>query len=106
VLRFLMTKGLPITFALASVLLVLIPAHISLADDQSPRNSAHSSSTTTPFGHTVVGKAVLYTLHNPHGMEVRITAYGGIVAALTAPDRTGHFDDVVLGYAELVACND
>ena len=40
----------------------------------------------------------LYTLRNRHGMEARIMTYGGIVTALTAPDRNGHYADVVLGY--------
>ena len=40
----------------------------------------------------------LYTLRNSRGMEVRITNYGGIVMALTAPDRQGRFADVVLGF--------
>jgi len=34
-------------------------------------------------------------------MEARIATYGGIVTYLTAPDRTGHYADVVLGYGSL-----
>ncbi len=36
-----------------------------------------------------------------HGAKVQITNYGGIVVRLYAPDRKGHFDDVVLGYDKL-----
>ncbi|MDH7570699.1 MAG: aldose epimerase family protein [Armatimonadota bacterium] len=43
----------------------------------------------------------LFTLRNGRGMEARITNYGGIVVSLTAPDRRGHFADVVLGYDRL-----
>jgi aldose 1-epimerase len=34
-------------------------------------------------------------------MEVRIITYGGIVTYLTAPDRDGHYANVVLGYDAL-----
>lgn len=55
-----------------------------------------------PFGQTSDGEAVeLYTLTNANGMEVAITTYGGIVVSLTAPDRDGHYADVVLGFDDL-----
>jgi aldose 1-epimerase len=48
------------------------------------------------------GEAVeFYTLRNRHGMQARIATYGGIVVALTAPDRHGRYTDVVLGYDTL-----
>ncbi len=48
------------------------------------------------------GEAVsLYTLTNANGMQAEITNYGGIVVSLTAPDRDGNFEDVVLGYHTL-----
>jgi aldose 1-epimerase len=34
-------------------------------------------------------------------MEARIATYGGIITFLTAPDRAGHYADVVLGYDTL-----
>src|SRR5436190_16276794 len=55
-----------------------------------------------PFGKMDDGSQVdLYTLTNAHGVEARITNYGGIVVSLKVPDRTGKFDDVVLGYDNL-----
>lgn len=45
--------------------------------------------------------ASLYTLTNAHGMEARITNYGGVVVSLTAPDRHGAFADVVEGFDSL-----
>ena len=58
--------------------------------------------THAPFGKTPAGVAVdLYTLRNRHGMEARISTYGGIITTLTAPDRNGHYADVVLGYDTL-----
>ena len=54
------------------------------------------------FGEMPDGAAVdLYTLRNAGRCEVKITNYGGIVVSLTAPDRTGKLDDVVLGYETL-----
>jgi aldose 1-epimerase len=55
-----------------------------------------------PFGVLQNGTAVeLYTLRNTRGMEARIATYGGTVTYLTAPDRSGKFADVVLGYDAL-----
>lgn len=55
-----------------------------------------------PFGKTKDGIPVeLYTLTNAAGMKAAITTYGGIVVSLTAPDRNGTFDDVVLGFDTL-----
>jgi aldose 1-epimerase len=43
----------------------------------------------------------LYTLTNAKGMQVGIITYGGAVASLTAPDRSGKYADVVLGMDSL-----
>jgi len=37
-------------------------------------------------------------LTNSQGMEVRAIPYGGIITSIRVPDRSGNFDDVVLGY--------
>ena len=48
------------------------------------------------------GKQVyLYTLSNANGMTAKITNYGAIVQTLTAPDKNGKIEDVVLGYDKL-----
>lgn len=63
---------------------------------------AQPSITKQSFGKTSDGQSVdIYTLRNRHGMEARITNYGGIVVSLTAPDRDHKFADVVLGYNDL-----
>jgi len=60
------------------------------------------NTTKQPFGQTADGTAVdLYTLTNDTGCEAKITNYGGIVVALSVPDRAGEADDVVLGYDNL-----
>src|ERR1051326_2306569 len=69
-----------------------------------PTTSAAASGEIShkPFGKTQDGTPVdLYTLRNRHGMEVKITNYGGIVISISVPDRNGHFGDVVLGYDNL-----
>lgn len=56
------------------------------------------SITSAPWGSTKEGKPVeLYTLRNASGMEIKVTTYGCIIVSLTAPDRNGHLEDVVLG---------
>jgi aldose 1-epimerase len=54
------------------------------------------------FGHAIDGKQIfIYTLKNSKEMEVKITNYGGIVVALSVPDRKGKFEDIVLGFEKL-----
>lgn len=54
------------------------------------------------FGTTEDGKPVdLYTMANDRGMRVRFLSYGGVIASIEAPDRTGRLDDVVLGFRTL-----
>jgi aldose 1-epimerase len=56
------------------------------------------------FGVTADGKAVhVYTLSNDHSVSARILDYGGIIAELNAPDRSGKTRNVVLGFADLKA---
>jgi len=56
----------------------------------------------TVFGTTPQGETVdVYTLTNTEGMEVRAITFGGIIASIRVPDRTGKFDDVALGFDKL-----
>lgn len=58
--------------------------------------------TRAEFGKLPDGTAIeIYTLTNPHGVEARITNYGGRVVSLTVPDRRGGTADVVLGFDTL-----
>jgi aldose 1-epimerase len=54
------------------------------------------------FGHTVNQEPVnLFTLSNNHGLEIKITNYGGTVVSILAPDRDGNFGEVTLGFDNL-----
>jgi aldose 1-epimerase len=67
-----------------------------------PTATAAGAISSTPFGTAPDGVSVsLFTLRNLHGMEAKITNYGGIVTRLTAQDRNGRFGDVVLGFDTL-----
>ena len=55
-----------------------------------------------PYGTTQAGEAVdAYTLRHAEGMEVEVITYGGIITRWTAPDRSGTYANVVLGYDSL-----
>lgn len=55
-----------------------------------------------PYGPLADGRtAQLYTLRNAGGLVAKITNYGGILTELQVPDRTGQFQDIVLGRASL-----
>jgi aldose 1-epimerase len=44
----------------------------------------------------------LYTITNKNGMELCVMNFGARVVSLTAPDRNGKFEDVVLGYKNAI----
>ena len=63
---------------------------------------AQATVTKQSFGKNEAGENIdLYTLRNTHGVEAKITNYGGILVSLKVPDRNGKFDDVVLGFNDL-----
>jgi aldose 1-epimerase len=54
------------------------------------------------FGTLADGRAVeAVTLRNASGVAARIVAYGATLQSLIAPDTSGSFADVVLGYADI-----
>ena len=59
------------------------------------------SITSEPFGQVGGTPVHRYTLTSGHGTRVRILTYGGIIQSIEVPDRTGHVDDVVLGFPTL-----
>jgi aldose 1-epimerase len=59
------------------------------------------SITSEPFGQAGGIPVSRYTLTSGHGMRVRILTYGGIIQSIEVPDRTGHVDNVVLGFPSL-----
>jgi aldose 1-epimerase len=55
-----------------------------------------------PFGRLPDGReARLHILQNKTGARAEIADFGGIVVRLLMPDRTGHLDDVVLGFGSV-----
>jgi aldose 1-epimerase len=65
--------------------------------------AAHGGPTISkdPFGQTGGTTVYRYTLANDHGLRVSILDYGGIIQSLEAPDRSGHEQDIVLGFPTL-----
>lgn len=60
------------------------------------------SITRREFGRLTSGRVVHeYTLDNGAGLSLHAINLGGIVTALRVPDRHGHIDNVVLGFASL-----
>lgn len=53
------------------------------------------------FGTSPAGEQIdLYTITNSKGMSAQVTNYGAILVTLTAPDKDGRSEDVVLGFDE------
>ena len=61
-----------------------------------------SGVSSVPFGKLPDGTQVsLFSLTNASGMKMTVMNYGGIITSLTAPDKNGNFEDIVLGYDSL-----
>jgi aldose 1-epimerase len=63
--------------------------------------AAGTSVSRSPWGHTGEGTVEIYKLTNAHGVEARVMTYGATLVSLTAPDRSGHFKNIVLGFDSL-----
>jgi aldose 1-epimerase len=82
-----------------NIMLVISIATIFVSGLQA---EAKSKMQKQSFGKTEDGQPVdLYILTNKNGMEAAITNYGGTVVSLKVADRSGKFEDVVLGYDDL-----
>ncbi|MGA2039816.1 MAG: aldose epimerase family protein [Bryobacteraceae bacterium] len=72
---------------------------------QAPAKKGQPNVKKQSYGKMPDGTPVdLYVLTNANGMEAHVTAYGGTLVSLTAPDRHGSFADVVLGMDTLDGC--
>jgi aldose 1-epimerase len=72
---------------------------ILLAISALSRGAAAADPTSEPFGKTAGGQAVeLYTLKNEAGFTAKVMTRGATLVQLLAPDRSGKFEDVILGF--------
>ncbi|MDQ0782507.1 aldose epimerase family protein [Chryseobacterium sp. W4I1] len=56
---------------------------------------------TSDYGVSPKGDSIKkYTLTNKNGMKVEVINFGGIITSLTAPDKNGKYEDVVLGFTK------
>jgi aldose 1-epimerase len=70
--------------------------------DNTVKLTEQTNITQQEFGKMPDGTvAMLYTLRNAEGMEVKITNYGGTITHWTAPDKNGKYEDIVLGHDSL-----
>lgn len=96
------TRRIGLTMLLAMVAITLCSCDTTKQWVRSGPAKTEMSRSARPFGTTPDGQAVrLYTLRNVQGMTAEIMTYGAIVVSLTAPDKDGNFDDIVLGYDNL-----
>ncbi|MDA1307032.1 MAG: hypothetical protein O2917_07205 [Acidobacteria bacterium] len=89
------------TLKTKTVLTALIVSAAACGNDQSsdPSRLTPPRVTVTTFGTTADGRMVdAYTLRNGAGSEMTVLTYGGILQSLKVPDRSGTFDNVVVGF--------
>ena len=83
-------------------LLLLVPIAVLCSSIACATQSGAPPVKREPFGQMPDGAAVeIFTLRNAAGVEVRAISYGGIITFLRVPDRSGTFDDIVLGFDRL-----
>ncbi len=87
-----------------SILVIACESSQTENSDNTVKLTAQTNIEQQEFGNMPDGKiAMLYTLRNAQGMEVKITNYGGTITHWTAPDKEGKYEDVVLGFDSLSA---
>ena len=87
-----------------SIIIILIIC-VLLGCKEEDKNEIHSvaeaksSVTQSVYAVTSEGEEVYkYSLINTKGMQMEVITMGGAIISLTAPDRDGKYEDVVLGY--------
>ena len=81
-------------------LMVLAACQASVLAGAMPGKAAEARQEN--FGTMPDGRRVtVVTLRNGNKLQARIISLGATLQSLQAPDRTGKFDDVVLGYSDL-----
>ncbi len=85
-------------FTYAIMILFIIP--LSCTQIKKENNMVEK----TLYGKLPDGREVYqFTLKNKSGAAMKVINYGAIVTSLTAPDRNGKYEDVILGYDSLAA---
>ncbi|MEY8759054.1 aldose epimerase family protein [Chryseobacterium tongliaoense] len=70
-------------------------------ENANQNHSKKMENTVSEYGVTAIGDSIKkYTLTNKNGMKVEVINYGGIITSLTAPDKDGKYNDVVLGFTK------
>jgi aldose 1-epimerase len=78
------------------------PSPKKLNDDIAMKNN--EKVIISSFGKLQDGTEIFrYTLKNNNGMTMGVINYGGIIISLTAPDKNGIQEDVILGFDSLAA---
>ncbi|MGC9341679.1 MAG: galactose-1-epimerase, partial [Bacteroidales bacterium] len=72
------------------------------ADDFPGRAEAMALVNPEDFDSVIDGKETkLFTLENKNGVVLRLTNFGASMVQVIAPDKEGHFDDIILGYTNI-----
>jgi len=82
---------------------ILLVAALSLGAAGGAAAAVHQTRAPakSSWGRTGDGSVEIYALTNVHGVEARIMTYGATLVSLQAPDRSGHFKNIVLGFDAL-----
>ncbi|TDX86877.1 aldose epimerase family protein [Epilithonimonas xixisoli] len=84
-----------------SVVLLTALSIWSCSKTEKPSDATMEKLSVSDYAVSPAGDSIKqYTLKNKNGMEAKIINYGAIITSLTAPDKDGKFQDIVLGYTK------
>jgi len=90
-----------LTIGFSVVFAALILAGCKKATENPENSTSMNAIQISDYGVTANGDSIkTYTLTNKNGMTAKIINYGGIITSLTAPNKDGKYEDVVLGYTK------
>ena len=70
-------------------------------NNNQPQKENMENVQVSDYGVTAKGDSIKkYILTNKNGMKVEVINFGGIITSLTAPDKNGKYEDIVLGFTK------
>jgi aldose 1-epimerase len=89
-------------FMLLTIIVATILSSCNSADkDSKEKGTAVEKVTKASWGEADGKPVYLFTLTNKHGVQVKISNYGGTVTSWITPDKSGNKSNIVLGFDSL-----
>lgn len=81
--------------------LIILTCIVFIALSSCKNKSSELAVSKVSWGKSGDKEVYLYTLTNKNGLTVKLTSYGATITSVSAPDKNGKFENVVLGFDSL-----